>query len=158
MESNVFLATSVFPLDSRGSSASLSGKLIPGFTTLFCGTRPFSHFPTCSRAENMVQAVCQAGDSSKNSRNCSLCTFPIISKGLSLGYIAVRVLTERVYSTQESVSQRLLVRIPDRAETLGIGRSKISELIATGELPTIHVGRAVRISASTLHKWVEERE
>jgi excisionase family DNA binding protein len=70
----------------------------------------------------------------------------------------VRVLTERVYSTQESVSQRLLVRIPDRAETLGIGRSKIYELIATGELPTIHVGRAVRISASTLHKWVEERE
>jgi excisionase family DNA binding protein len=50
------------------------------------------------------------------------------------------------------------VRIPDRAETLGIGRSKIYELIATGELPTIRVGRAVRISVSTLQKWVEERE
>ena len=61
-------------------------------------------------------------------------------------------------SPQEGAPQRLLLRIPEVAETLGIGRSKIYELIATGELPTIHVGRAVRISVSTLQKWVEERE
>ncbi len=59
---------------------------------------------------------------------------------------------------QDGAPQRLLLRIPEVAETLGIGRSKIYELIATGELPTIHVGRAVRISVSTLQKWVEERE
>ncbi len=61
-------------------------------------------------------------------------------------------------SLQEDTPQRLLLRIPEVAKTLGIGRSKIYELIATGELPTIHVGRAVRISVSTLQKWVEERE
>jgi excisionase family DNA binding protein len=61
-------------------------------------------------------------------------------------------------SLQEGTPQRLLLRIPEVAETLGIGRSKIYELIATGELPTIHVGRAVRISVSTLQKWVEARE
>ena len=59
---------------------------------------------------------------------------------------------------QEGTPQRLLLRIPEAAETLGIGRTKIYELIATGELPTIRVGRAVRISVSTLQKWVEARE
>jgi excisionase family DNA binding protein len=50
------------------------------------------------------------------------------------------------------------MRIPEAAETLGIGQSKIYELIATGELPTIRVGRAVRISVNTLQKWIEARE
>ncbi len=59
---------------------------------------------------------------------------------------------------QEGAPQRLLLRIPEVAETLGIGRTKIYEMIATGELPTIRVGRAVRISVTTLQKWVEERE
>ena len=61
-------------------------------------------------------------------------------------------------SPQEGTPQRLLLRIPEVAETLGIGRTKIYELIATGELPTIRIGRAVRISVTTLQKWVEERE
>ena len=61
-------------------------------------------------------------------------------------------------SPQDGPSQRLLLRIPEVTETLGIGRTKIYELIATGELPTIRVGRAVRISVSTLQKWVENRE
>jgi excisionase family DNA binding protein len=61
-------------------------------------------------------------------------------------------------SPKEAAPQRLLLRIPEVAETLGIGRTKIYEMIATGELPTIRVGRAVRISVSTLQKWVEERE
>ncbi len=59
---------------------------------------------------------------------------------------------------QEGAPQRLLLRIPEVADTLGIGRTKIYEMIATGELPTIRVGRAIRISVSTLQKWVEARE
>ena len=61
-------------------------------------------------------------------------------------------------SPQDGAPHRLLLRIPEAAETLGLGRTKIYELIAIGELPTIRVGRAVRISVSTLQKWVEERE
>ena len=61
-------------------------------------------------------------------------------------------------SPQEGAPQRLLLRIPEVAETLGIGRTKIYELIATGELPAVRFGRAVRISVGTLQKWVEERE
>ena len=61
-------------------------------------------------------------------------------------------------SSQDGATQRLLLRIPEVAETLGIGRTKIYEMIATGELPTVRFGRAVRISVTTLQKWVEERE
>ena len=61
-------------------------------------------------------------------------------------------------SPQEGTPQRLLLRIPEVAETLGIGRTKIYEMIATGELPTARFGRAVRISVTTLQKWVENRE
>jgi excisionase family DNA binding protein len=59
---------------------------------------------------------------------------------------------------QEGTPQRLLLRIPEVAETPGIGRTKIYELIATGVLPTIRVGRAVRITNIALQKWVEARE
>ena len=61
-------------------------------------------------------------------------------------------------SPQEGAPQRLLLRIPEVAETLGIGRTKIYEMIATGELPIVRFGRAVRISVTTLQKWVEARE
>ena len=55
-------------------------------------------------------------------------------------------------SPQEVAPQRLLLRVPEAAERLGIGRTKIYEMIATGELPTIRIGRAVRISVSALRK------
>ena len=61
-------------------------------------------------------------------------------------------------SPQEGAPKRLLLRIPEVAETLGIGRTKIYEMIATGELPTVRFGRAVRVSFTTLQKWVEARE
>jgi excisionase family DNA binding protein len=59
---------------------------------------------------------------------------------------------------QEGTPQRLLLHIPEVAETLWIGRTNIYELIATRVLPTIRVGRAVRITDIVLQKWVEARE
>ena len=58
---------------------------------------------------------------------------------------------------QEAPTQRLLLRIPEVAKALGLGRTKIYELIDAGELPVIHVGRAVRVSVTALQKWVEEQ-
>ena len=59
---------------------------------------------------------------------------------------------------QEGTPERLLLRIPEVAEVLGIGLTKIYEMIATGELPTVRFGRAVRVSVNTWQKWVGERE
>jgi excisionase family DNA binding protein len=58
----------------------------------------------------------------------------------------------------EHISQRLLLRIPEVMSMLGLGRTKVYQLIATGELPVVRVGRAVRISRVALEKWVEERQ
>jgi excisionase family DNA binding protein len=57
----------------------------------------------------------------------------------------------------EAPTQRLLLRIPEAAKALGLGRTKLYELITTGELPVIRVGRAVRVSVTALQKWVEEQ-
>ena len=57
-----------------------------------------------------------------------------------------------------TVSSPLLLSIPDVAASLGLGRSKIYELIAKEGLPVIRFGRSVRVSATSLQKWVEQRE
>ncbi len=57
----------------------------------------------------------------------------------------------------EASTQRLLLRIPEVAKALGLGRTKVYELIAAGELPVIRLGRAVRVSVTALQKWVEEQ-
>ena len=61
-------------------------------------------------------------------------------------------------SQNEVSSQRLLLRVPEVAKALGLGRTKVYELITTGELPVIRLGRAVRVSVAALQKWVDERE
>jgi excisionase family DNA binding protein len=57
-----------------------------------------------------------------------------------------------------TVAQPLLLSIPDVAATLGLGRSKVYELIAKEGLPVVRFGRSVRVSATSLQKWVEQRE
>jgi len=49
---------------------------------------------------------------------------------------------------------KLLLSIPEAAERLSIGRSKLYELLTSGEIPTIRIGRAVRIPADELDAFV----
>jgi len=51
----------------------------------------------------------------------------------------------------------LLLRAEEAARALGIGRSKLYALLAAGELPVVRIGRATRIPAAALERWVEER-
>ena len=53
--------------------------------------------------------------------------------------------------------QRLLLRIPEAAEVLGIGRSTLYELMATGEIPVVRIGRAVRIPRIAIADWVDSQ-
>jgi excisionase family DNA binding protein len=51
---------------------------------------------------------------------------------------------------------RLLMSIPQVCDQLALGRSKVYELIAAGEIrPVIRIGRAVRIPASAISAYVE---
>ena len=52
---------------------------------------------------------------------------------------------------------QLLLRPEEAARVLGIGRSKVYELLAAGELPVVRIGRATRIPAAALQRWVDAR-
>lgn len=52
---------------------------------------------------------------------------------------------------------RLLLRPIEAAEAIGIGRSKIYELLASGELPSIRIGGSVRVPVDALHAWIDRQ-
>jgi excisionase family DNA binding protein len=60
--------------------------------------------------------------------------------------------------TEKASSLPLLLSVPQVAKTLGIGRTKVYELIADEGLPVIRFGRAVRVPVASLQRWVERRE
>ncbi len=51
----------------------------------------------------------------------------------------------------------LLLTIPEVASTLKIGQTKVRKLIQAGDLPTVRIGRSVRVPAEGLRRWVEEQ-
>ena len=48
----------------------------------------------------------------------------------------------------------ICVRINDAARMIGVGRTKLYELIATGELETVKIGKAMRVTTASLHELV----
>lgn len=52
---------------------------------------------------------------------------------------------------------RLLLSTEEVATALGIGRSRAYTLIARGELPSIRVGRLIRVRADALQAWIATR-
>ncbi len=58
---------------------------------------------------------------------------------------------------KENSQQRLLLRIPEAADMLGLSRSKVYDLLASG-LPCVKIGRAKRIPVTGLRKWLEAQE
>jgi excisionase family DNA binding protein len=54
--------------------------------------------------------------------------------------------------------EKLAYRVPEAAELLGLGRAKTYQLVASGELPSIRIGRAVRIPAQALREWLEQKQ
>lgn len=51
-----------------------------------------------------------------------------------------------------------LLTIPGVAQTLGVSRRMVYKLIDYEGLPTIPLGRAVRIDPGSLKRWLAERE
>jgi excisionase family DNA binding protein len=53
--------------------------------------------------------------------------------------------------------EKLLLRINETAQLIGLGKSKTYDLIARGELPSIRIGKSVRVPAEKLREWVNSR-
>lgn len=58
----------------------------------------------------------------------------------------------------ELASQPLLLTIPQVATKLGLSRAMVYILINREGLPFVRLGRAVRVSTTSLQKWLEEPE
>ena len=56
-----------------------------------------------------------------------------------------------------TTQEPLLLRAEEAAKLLALGRSTVFQLLATGELPAVRVGRAVRVRRVDLERWIEER-
>lgn len=52
--------------------------------------------------------------------------------------------------------ERLVLTPQETANLLGISRSKAYELLAAGELPSVRIGRAVRVPVEGLHRWIDK--
>lgn len=51
----------------------------------------------------------------------------------------------------------LLLSTYEAAEQLCIGKTKLYEPIGRGELPTVRIGRSVRVPAAAIEAWIERQ-
>ncbi len=54
--------------------------------------------------------------------------------------------------------EKLLLKPSEVAQILGIGRSLIYELIARREIPSIRLGRCIRVPSESLQRWLKSQE
>ena len=53
---------------------------------------------------------------------------------------------------------KLLLKVSEAGEMIGVGRSRMYEMIYTGDIPSIRIGKSIRIPKRALESWVEERQ
>lgn len=53
--------------------------------------------------------------------------------------------------------EKLLLKPKDAFKAISIGRSTGYALIASGQLPSVRIGRAVRVPVDALKQWVERQ-
>ena len=54
--------------------------------------------------------------------------------------------------------EKLLLKPSEVAQILGIGRSMTYELINQKVIPSIRIGRCIRVPKASLQKWIEDNE
>jgi excisionase family DNA binding protein len=50
---------------------------------------------------------------------------------------------------------KVALRPTEAAEVISLGRSKMYDLIAKGVIPSIRIGKSVRVPADALREWVK---
>lgn len=58
---------------------------------------------------------------------------------------------------REKPVEILLLTVPQAARAMGLGRTKVYELIATSGLPTVRFGRSIRVPLAKLQEWLDQR-
>jgi excisionase family DNA binding protein len=52
---------------------------------------------------------------------------------------------------------KLLLRIPEAAQMISVGRSTMYELVASGVVPSVRFGKSVRVPAQALEEWIRKK-
>jgi excisionase family DNA binding protein len=50
--------------------------------------------------------------------------------------------------------EKILLRPVEAADALAIARSRVYALIASGEIPSVRIGKSVRVPSAALSAWV----
>lgn len=58
---------------------------------------------------------------------------------------------------ESTTPEPLLLRVGEAAVLLGVSRSKLYELLHSGEVPSIRVGSSLRVPRRHLLSWIEEK-
>ena len=53
---------------------------------------------------------------------------------------------------------KILLKPSEAAQILGIGRSLLYELIARKEIPSVRLGRCIRVPSESLQHWLKDQE
>jgi excisionase family DNA binding protein len=77
---------------------------------------------------------------------CALATRNVLSVRGSPGTV----------KSQVDYMTKLLLRPAEVSELIGMGKSKTYELIASGVIPSVRLGKSVRVPADRLREWIEE--
>ncbi len=54
-------------------------------------------------------------------------------------------------------AEPICMRINDAARMIGVGRTKLYELISQGEVEAIKIGKATRITTASLHELIRRQ-
>ena len=59
---------------------------------------------------------------------------------------------------KSSNNNRILLRVPEAAQLLGLSRATLYALLAgDNQIPVVRIGRSVRIPLAGLQQWVDQR-
>lgn len=57
--------------------------------------------------------------------------------------------------TEIPVMQRLLINMVDAASLLDLSYQKVTELVKQNVIPSVHIGKEVRIPLKQLEEWID---
>jgi excisionase family DNA binding protein len=55
-------------------------------------------------------------------------------------------------------NEQKFISLNELQEILGIGRTKAYDLVASGELPAVRIGRSIRVDRRDLTDWLERQK
>jgi len=93
-----------------------------------------------------------AGASSKSGYTCPECG------GVHWHRLADEIARRAAATDRIRQSDELAVSVPEAARLLGIGKTKMHDLLANGEIPATKIGARTVVRRAALESWLEQQE